>query len=266
MSEKHVFATLVDSTLSRWPVIVAALVVGALLGAGLGWSTQPEAGVTASLTVRYVAPTGVPAAPTSDTFVAMALNPSVQATAAAEAGVDAADFAGAVDAAVNSRDRNLVIIEVTNTDEAVAIDMAEALAEAARVEVLRPAEAYAKLYRSRVERGLEIAGAIEARAESLRAQLSSDGLTAAERYSLENTLFNEELRLTSTQEAVESNRFTLGTFTTTADQLGETTTSPATGVEYVLSGSLRGAAIGLFIGIVVAGMVARRAKNDAAVA
>lgn len=264
MSNRNVFAALIDRTLERWPVIAAAILVGALLGAGLGWATQPEPGYTATTTIRYIAPAGVSGAPTADTFVAMALNPSVQATAAAELSVDAEEYAGAVDAAINPRDRSLVVIKVTNADENLAIDMVEALAESARIEALLPAERYAELYRNRIERGQASIMEIEARISLLEQQLAAADLSTSDRLTLEASLYGEQIRLGSAAEAVESNQFTLDSYATTAEQLGQTTVEPATGTEYVISGSLRGAAIGLFIGVLVAGIVARRSRSDAA--
>lgn len=266
MSNSNVFATLIDRTLSRWPVIVAAAVVGALVGAGIGWITQPEPGVTATTTVRYIAPAGVPGAPTADTLVAMALDSSVQATAAAELGIDASEFTDAVDAAISPRDGSLVIIKVTNANQDQAMAMVDALAESARIEALRPAERYAELYRSRIERGRVNVAEIETRIDRMEQQLAAGGLDTQARLTLENTLFSERLRLSATVEAIESNQFTLDTQQATAEQLGQTTVAPASRNVHVISGSLRGGAIGLFIGVLVAGILARRSPSDAAAA
>jgi hypothetical protein len=265
MSRQESFLDIVDATFARWPIILAAVLAGVLAGGAFGWLTQPEPGYEASLTVRYVAPAGLRSAPTADTLVAMALQPSVQTTAAAIAGVDPDAFEDTVSAAVSPRDASLVIIKTKHEDEQTAKIMAESLAEASRLEALLPAQDYIRLYEDRIENDLAKIERVEEYIEELRTELDKGGHTDEVRTTLEDRLYDQEISLLGLQDAVRSNEFNLSTYEYTVQQLGETVTEPTSGFQYVLSGGLRGAALGLFFGILVAGFVGRKggARADA---
>lgn len=254
--------SLIGGIVSRWPIVAVAVAVGIALGGVLGWLTMPEPGYVATVTIRYTAPSGVAGAPTADTFAALALDRSVQSTAAAQLDVEPERYIDSVEAAVNPRDGSLINIRVTDPDERVATSMAEALASAAREEALRPVERYTTYYETRIRYDKAILEDIETHMRQLEQQLDAEELEPADRINVEEALNAQRIRRTDALRTLAADEFTLSTYTASAEFVGETSTERFTTTRYPIAGGLQGAVIGLLVGMLVAGGLALQGWDD----
>lgn len=260
MNSAHNSDALVSATLRQWPLIVGAMLVGALVGGAYALATRTEPAWEGTATLRFIAPAAVAGAPTADTLVAMALSPSVQRSVAESLGVDPARVSGQVAAAVSPRDRTIVLIKVEAPSEGEAVVWTEALAAAAAAEALVPVQRHIDFYETKIaDQELKIR-TTEERVAALAAQLEelSTDVPGSERRALEELYFSNQIRLQDTRAAVAYDRFILDGQRATVTSIEQTTVEPSGGILYDSASVLRGALVGTFLGVFIAAVRARR--------
>ena len=263
MTENNGIGALIDRVTAKWPVILAGIAAGILLAAILAFATAPEPSYTASSKIRYIAPQGVTGAPTADTFVALALSRSVQESAAASAGVDPAQISESALAAIDSRDKSIIVIRATGPDEETAVRAVNALAEAAKDKTMEPVVSHMLWWQGKIAAKTQQLEVIDERIDRINAQLEGDELTTSERRALEELAFVNTIRRAETQQELDDTTFLLGRSATTLTTLEEPETVANSSLPHYLSNLLRGALIGLFAGLLVAALVTRRESASA---
>jgi capsular polysaccharide biosynthesis protein len=263
MSENNGIGALVDRITSKWPVVLAGVAAGILLAAIVAFAAAPEPGYTASTKIRYIAPQGVTGAPTADTFVALALSRTVQESAAASAGVDPAQISETALAAIDSRDKSIIVVRATGPDAETAVRIVNALAEAAKEKTMEPVRNHEVWWQDKIAAKTEQLEVIDSRIDRINAQLESDELTTSERRALEELAFINTIRRAETQQDLDDTTFLLGRSATTLTTLEEPETVANSSLPRYLSSLLRGALIGLFAGLLVAALVTRRESASA---
>ncbi|MDI6901939.1 MAG: hypothetical protein QMC79_09645 [Anaerosomatales bacterium] len=241
-----------------WPVVALVAVLGAVVGGGFGWATRPTDQLVATTTVRYVAPTNAPGVPTADTIVAMALAPSVQASAAETLGLESDALAGA-QAAVSARDRTLIEIRVPGNDEDLIVKKAEALARAAADEAMEPYQIDVAYWEARAEADREIVAVLEQNVARIEAVLERDDLDVATRLEHEQLLAAERRNLLAAEQTLAGDLYQAANYAEATAVFGDTLVTESAGITYAATGVLRGSVIGLFFGALLAGYLGRRA-------
>ncbi len=133
----------------QWPVVLAAFVVATV--AGFLWSRATSEGPTYSASQRVRVSSNisnVQNAPSADTVVSIATKGLTLRAALASAGLEPG-VSPQVSAAIDSRNRNVVVVTVKSPEEEVARRAIEALSEQTRIVALQPIMAYVAYQRGR---------------------------------------------------------------------------------------------------------------------
>ncbi len=262
MSTARGNGSFVSALLKRWPIIVAAVVAGTLVGGVITFTDRAEPTWEGSVTFRYIPPAAVTAAPTADTFVALALSPSLQQSVAESLGVDPVEIVDSVDAAISPRDRTMVIIRVEAPSPEAAAERVQAVFDAAVEEALMPVHRHIEYWQdirlAEAERKLE--AAIERDAQ-LRQQIEELPDDALDRRAYEDALFTNEIRIIDIRASINHDEFLLEGMEATVSIIEDAAVVPKRTLVYDLTGILRGALVGAFAGALVAAVAARRESS-----
>ena len=258
MKDTTNFSEFLERVADRWQIIAVGIVAGVAIALLYSFVTAPEPGFSATARVRYIAPQGVIGAPTADTFVAMALSEGVQESAAESLSVNPAVLVGSVEAAIDSRDRNMVVVRVNTPGEDESEEMVLAVVDASIAKALEPVNQYVDYWTEKIEAKRAQLALIEARLDHIESQLETSTLTNPERRTLEELAFLSGIRRADASQEIRDNEFLLGRSATTLALLEDPAIEPRTAIPYHLSNILRGALLGLFAGIIVAAIASRR--------
>jgi hypothetical protein len=257
-SESGAFLTMLASA---WPTILAGVVAGMIVLGVFALVTAPEFGYTATIRIRYVAPTGVTGAPTADTYVALALSNDAQESAATSVGTDPQKMSEQVQAAIDPRDRNMIVIRTSDPSEDVAVAKSLAVADAAKSKAMEPVQTYIDYWLEKIASRASQVELAQQRVDRIRLQLENPDLTLGERRALEELEFTNTLRRNDSQQDIDDTHFLLRRSQATLSQLEDPSVTKNSSAPYYLSNVLRGGLIGLFAGIVVAAIAARRKEE-----
>ncbi len=259
MSTAQGMGSFTSAVVRRWPIVAGALIAGVLVSGAFALTDRAEPTWEGSVTVRYIPPSGVAGAPTPDTFVAMALSPSLQQSVAESIGVDPVEMTGSVNAAISPRDRTMVEIRVEAPSEDAAAARVQAIADAAVAGALEPVDRHTEYWEdtriAEAERKLEMA---IHRSETLRQQIDALPGSASDRRSFEDQFYVNELRIADFTAALEHDRFLLEGMRAAVTVVEDTAVEPKRTLVYDLTGIVRGALVGAFAGALVAAVAARR--------
>lgn len=254
MSEVSEISRMSGAVVRRWPIVVVAVVVGALLMAGWGATRKADTSYSSSSKVR-IGTSNLPNMPTIDILINYAGSPAALAALESSAGVDTkgVKLAPAADPKVKTG----IVITAKAPDEDRAFKAAQAAGELVRAYGLAQLAPAIKLEEARTAR-------LEARADELMAEISrtrtlseraadpavsADYLVAAQ---------NLENMYAATTEALDVSRFAREGYLSYVTAEPASAPKRVSGGGVLLSDVLRGGLIGLFIGALIAALLERR--------
>jgi uncharacterized protein involved in exopolysaccharide biosynthesis len=244
----------------RWPVVLIAVLIGAVAFGVWGSTRAPELRYTASAKLR-VADTGVPNMPTLDTVTSYANSARLKAAVVASTGLDPQGVS--VAAAQDPKDKRGIVISASAPKPDTAAKWADAAAEQTRVTALGMLAAPIGLERARARRlearvaqlEAEIPAMRAAAAKSKDAQAQSNYLVAAQ--TLEDSL-------AAAQEDLDVSHYALQGYLAWVAVTPAAAASKQSAQGVVLSDVLRGGLVGLFVGVLIAAVLENRRSGSRA--
>lgn len=252
-------SVLLDGAARFWPVVVAAMLVGAVAMGAYAFATLPEPGFEGVASVRVMNLTGNASAPTADTVAAAAVGASVREAALGALGA-AADGAGAVTSAVEVKDRAVVNIYAVHQDRDAALDFAAAVRSAATSMAMEPLSSWEEADRARLDAYTAELARIDGELVKVDAALAArpDDLTIL---SAANSLRSQRFSLSVT---VSDLRLRLLTYSRSVSEFGEPSVKAISYAGDVAVAGAQGALAGLVVGLAVAVVSSnRRNRRDA---
>ncbi len=236
---------------TQWPIVLVAVLVGALVGGARAYVSAPDPGFVARQRLRVaVGIQGIPNIPTVDSVIAAVSLPDVRESAAASLGIAPSQL-GAVSAAVDGKNTSVVVVSAQRADRADAERAVGAVSSAARERVLGqidPNIAYQRLTLAQQETRI---AKLEPRLVELQKQAESPGLTPSDRASFASAITNLQEEIFTAQDRAELARLQLGQSERYVYLDGNVVVAPGSSGGYLLSSILRGALIGLLAGLAV---------------
>ncbi len=242
----------------RWPVVLICALVGAGLFALWGVSRAPEVGYTAVAKIR-VADTSIPNMPTLDTVTAFANSAKLKAAVEASAGLDPTGVT--VTGAQDPKDKRGVLVTAVAPKAEDAVKWADAAAEQTRANALEMLAAPIGLEVSRGTR-------FEARAAVLEREIAGMRVAALKvkdpqvRANYIISAQNLEEQLAGVLDDLDVSRYTLQGYRSWIMVTPASNASKQSSQGVVLSDVLRGALVGLFIGVVIAALLENRRSTS----
>jgi len=245
-------ASVVRFARTQWPIVLVAVLVGALIGGAWAYLRAPDPGFVGKQRIRVaVGLVGIPNVPTVDSVIAAVSLPDVRESAAASLGVSVAQL-GAVTAAIDGKNTSVVVVSSRRPDKEMADRVARAVSEAARARVLAqvdPNIEYQKVTLVEQKARIEI---LNERLKQVSDQLAAPSLSPAERASFEQALTNIQAQIFTARDKSDLAELQLRQAERYAYLDGDVSVAPGSTGGYVLSGVLRGALVGLLAGLAVA--------------
>lgn len=251
---------LLDGIARYWPVVAAAMIVGAVAMGSYATLTLPEPGFEAIASVRVMNLTGKPAAPTADTLAAAAVNPSVR-EAALDALGSAADGAGAVSSAVDVKDPAVVNIYAVHRDRDKAVEFVRAVRSEATSMAMEPLASWEEADRRLLDAYTSELSRVEdelARVEAMQKESNDD----VSLLSMANTLRSQRFSLSVTVNDLQTR---LLNYSRTVSEFGEPSVKEVSRRGDITVAAAQGALAGLVVGLVVSGVVYSRRNTGSAV-
>jgi hypothetical protein len=241
-------------------VVLICVLVGAGLFAAWGVSRASDVGYAAVAKIR-VADTSVPNMPTLDTVTAFANSAKLKAAVEASAGLDPRGVR--VTGAQDPKDKRGILITAVAPTAEDAAKWADAAAEQTRANALEMLAAPTGLEESRGKRFEARAAALEKEIAAMRTaalrvkdpQVQADYLVSAQ------TL---EEQLATVLDSLDVSRYALEGYRSWIMVTPASNASKQSSQGVVLSDVLRGALVGLFVGVVIAALLENRRSNSRA--
>jgi hypothetical protein len=248
---------------SQWPIVLVAVLVGALVGGAWAYMSAPDPGFVAKQRLRVaVGITGVPNIPTVDSVIAAVALPDVRESAAASLGIAPAKL-GAVSAAVDGKNTSVVVISAQRTQKAEADRVVRAVSAAVRERVLGQIDPNLDYQRLTLEQQKRRIALIGPRLAELNRQLKAGSLTVADRAGLESAVTNLQDAFFTAQDRADLAELQLTQAQRYVYLDGTAIVAPGSSGGYLFSSVLRGALIGLLAGLAIGWLRFRSRRRGA---
>jgi hypothetical protein len=245
----------------RWPVVVVAILVGAALGAAYSFAAAADAGYESLLEVRVITPPSIQNAPTPGRLSGAVLASSVIEPTAEENGIPAEELADRVTSAINPRQVDSVLIRVRAQTETEALTLTAAIRDRAITLTGEVLDAHIETQRQRIVNNEARLGILEGSNERLAEILQDPGLSLAERTTIENQVVSNQIAILSLEDTIRSDEFVLTNWENTFQPAEEISVRELGSTGYHASNVVRGIAVGLFFGVLIA--LTWRSREDA---
>lgn len=248
---------------TQWPIVLAAVLVGALVGGVWAYMSAPDPGFVAKQRLRVaVGIQGIPNIPTVDSVIAAASLPDVRESAAASLGIAPARL-GAVSAAVDGKNTSVVVVSAQRPERDTATRVARAMSEAVRERVLTQIDPNIEYQRLTLAQQKARIAVLTPRLADLKKQLESGSLAPGDRASLESAFTNLQDSLFTAQDRADLASLQLQQSEHYVFPDGDVLVTPGSTGGYLLSSVLRGALIGLLAGLAVGWLRFRSRRTGA---
>jgi len=260
MEQSDTMRNLVAASRRRWYVIVASI-VGAMLIAGVYSSMNaPEDTFTAAARLRLMnGLANVAGLPSQDSVIAAVSLPEVRESVAASLGARAVPAASA---AINSKDTRVINVIVKASSPQLAEKGALAYATAARDRVLEDMIPAVDYQRSTIVQMRERVASLEKRRNELLDVLKSKNLDAATRLGYEQMEVTMETASFGPVDALRAAELSLAQYQRYVYIDGQPVASKVAERSLFTANLIRGAIIGLLVGVALAWALSLRDRSD----
>jgi len=236
----------------QWPIVLVATLAGALVAGAWAYWRAPDPGYVATQRVRVATGVvGVPNAPTADSVISAVGGSATRESAAESLGIPPTAL-GAVTASIDGKNTSVVVVAARRPSKEQARQIARALADAAREQVLALVDPNLQYHRATLEAQTRRIPELRARLAALKAQLADPKTGALEKVLLQQSLTDVGSLIYSAEDRTDAARLALNQTERYVLLDGQPAVARGANTGYLISSVIRGALLGLMAGLAIA--------------
>lgn len=236
----------------QWPVVLTAVLAGALAAGAWAYLRAPDPGFVATQRVRVATGVvGVPSVPTVDSVISAVSSADVRASVAETLGISASAL-GAVTAAIDGKNTSVVVVSARRASSEEAQRVVRAVAVAARERVLQLVDPNLTYQRTTLEAQRRRIPELRSRLADLERQVADPKIGALERAVLQQSVTDVLTQAYTAEDRADTAELAVRQTERYAFIDGEARVARGARTGYLVSSVLRGLLLGLLAGVAIA--------------